>query len=86
MDSADPPHRSVNILQSGPDTGPPGGEEMTGHISIWRDFAGRIGPPIFAATLVACLLQRVYDPLHIILLVVGAGMIWVGHRSEYHRG
>ena len=44
---------------------------MSAHQPFWRGFATRIGPPVFAATLVACLLTREFNPLHIGLLAIG---------------
>ncbi len=58
---------------------------MSAHQPFWRGFATRIGPPVFAATLVACLLTREFNPLHIGLLAIGIGLMWVGKWSEYHR-
>ncbi len=59
---------------------------MTGHPSFVRELAGQLGPPMFAATLVACLLERAFDPLHIVLLIAGLSLMWAGHWGEYHRG
>ncbi len=55
---------------------------MSGRPPLWRDLASRIGPPVFAATLVACLLQRTYDPLHIALLVTGLALIGIGRLGD----
>ena len=53
---------------------------MTTTPGFWSDLAAKLGPPIFAATLVACLLDRTVDPLHGILLVAGIALIGVGTR------
>ena len=58
---------------------------MPEHRSFWSDLAGRIGPPIFAATLVACLLEREFDPVHLVLLATGLALIATCHWREYHR-
>ena len=58
---------------------------MNAHQSFFKGFADRIRPPIFSATLVACLLTRQYEPVHLVLLAVGIGLMWIGHWSEYHR-
>ncbi len=49
------------------------------------DLAGKLGPPIFAATLVACLLSQEFDVLHLLLLGVGLGLIGMHHRHADHR-
>ena len=55
------------------------------HIYFWREFAGKVGAPIFAATLVAWLLSGEFAPLHVILMVTGIGMMGLSHWQEYHR-
>lgn len=55
------------------------------HINFWREFVGKVGAPIFAATLVACLLSDNFESLHIILLLVGLGMMVISHRQEHHK-
>ncbi len=55
------------------------------HISFWREFVGKVGAPIFAATLVACLLSGEFAVVHGILLAIGLGMMGLGHWSEHHR-
>ena len=41
------------------------------HLNFWWGFIGKVGAPIFSATLVACLLSGEFDPLHGILMVTG---------------
>ena len=52
---------------------------------FWWEFVGKIGAPIFAATLVACLLSREFDPLQGILMAVGLGMMGLCHWRTHHR-
>ncbi len=56
----------------------------TQHVSFWADFAGRIGTPIFAATLVASLLGGEMRPVHYVLLAIGLALIYLNHRWVYH--
>ena len=56
----------------------------TRHVSFWADFAGRIGTPIFAATLVAALLGEQMRTVHYVLLAVGLALIYLSHRWVYH--
>lgn len=56
------------------------------HPNFWFDLAGKIGPAVFAATLVGCLLSEHMSMAHYILLGVGLALILVGHRGTYHRG
>ena len=54
------------------------------HLNFWWGFIGKVGPPIFSATLVACLLSGEFDPLHGILMVTGLGMMGLCHwRTRY---
>lgn len=53
---------------------------------FWWEFAGRVGAPIFSATLVACLLSERLDPLHGVLMGVGLGLMAFCHWRTYHRG
>ena len=46
---------------------------------FWVDISGKIGPPIVAATLVACLLSGPFEYLHGIFLGGGGLLIWVNH-------
>ena len=55
------------------------------HISFWKEFVGKVGAPIFAGTLVACLLSGKFAWLHIILMVTGIGMMALSHWGEHHR-
>jgi len=54
------------------------------HTGFWWDLVGRVGAPIFAATLVACLLSGRFEPLHGALMAVGLGMMGVCHWRTYH--
>ncbi len=49
------------------------------HPSFLIDLAGRAGPAVIAATLVSCLLELKFNPLHITLIVLGAAMIAMDH-------
>ena len=55
------------------------------HTGFWWEFVGKVGAPIFAATLVACLLSREFDPLHGLLLATGLGMMGLCHWRTHHR-
>lgn len=55
------------------------------HNSFWMDFLGRIGAPIFAATLVGCLLTKQFAFIHALLLLVGIIFIGISHWYEYHQ-
>ena len=52
---------------------------------IW-EFVGKVGVPIFAGTLVACLLARRLELLHVVLMAAGIGMMLLAHWAEHHRG
>ena len=54
------------------------------HPRFWLDLTGRIGPPIFAATLVGCLLQERLEASHIALMGIGLVLIVVSHWGLYH--
>lgn len=57
-----------------------GGLVMTNEFpSFWLDLSGKIGPPIVAATLVACLLGGTFEILHLGLLGGGVLLIWLNH-------
>lgn len=53
------------------------------HIGFWWDFVGRVGAPIFAATLVACLLSE-FSILHGVLMAGGLMMMGLSHWREHH--
>ena len=53
---------------------------------FWWEFVGKVGAPIFAATVVACLLSGEFAPLHGILMVTGLGMMGICHWRTHHRG
>ena len=59
---------------------------MDDHRGFWLDLASKLGAPIFAGTLVACLLQREFDPVHLALLGLGLALIAGSHWQEFHRG
>jgi hypothetical protein len=52
---------------------------------FWWDFVGRVGAPIFAATLVACLLSGELTLLHGTLMATGLAMMGVCHWRTHHR-
>jgi len=56
------------------------------HTGFWWEFVGKVGAPIFAATLVACLLSARFEPLHGVLMGVGLAMMGVCHWRSHHRG
>lgn len=55
------------------------------HSSFWWEFVGKVGAPIFAGTLVACLLSEKFAPSHGILMAVGLGMMALCHWRTHHR-
>ena len=42
-------------------------------------FAGKIGPPIFSGTLVACLLTGKFEPIHGVLMIVAIVLVCVNY-------
>ena len=54
------------------------------HINFWWDFAGKVGAPIFAATLVACLLSSKLSFHHGLLVMTGLVMMGLAHWREHH--
>ena len=57
------------------------------HVNFLFDLCGRVGAPIFSATLVACLLSRRFELAHGVLLGVGFALIILEHwRVHHHRG
>ena len=54
------------------------------HTALWIDFIGKVGPPLFAATLVACLLSR-FDATHGLLMGIGLLMMLLDHWYSFHR-
>ena len=57
---------------------------MKTHVSFWADFAGKIGAPVFAATLVGCLMTETFETTHGVLIAVGLALIFFDHRVRYH--
>ena len=60
-------------------------EAQESHLPFWKDMAGKLGPPIFAGTLVGCLLQGKSEATHYVLLAVGFALMVVSHRQVFHR-
>ena len=54
-----------------------------GETSFWWNFAGKVGAPIFAATLVACLLSGAFAPLHGGLMATGLALMVASHWHEH---
>ncbi|MDJ0787313.1 MAG: hypothetical protein QNK05_10940 [Myxococcota bacterium] len=52
---------------------------------FWWEFLGKIGAPIFAATLVACLLSGEFAVEHGVLMLAGVSMIGLCHWRTHHR-
>lgn len=59
---------------------------MHKHKSFWFDLGGKVGPAIFSATLVGCLLSSRFEILHGVLIGIGLLLIYLEHCSMYHRG
>ena len=55
------------------------------HTSFIIDLIGRLGPPVFAATMVACLLAGRMQPSHLILMGIGILFIGIHHWYSFHR-
>lgn len=55
------------------------------HERFWVELAGRMGPPVFAATLVGCLLEGRFSPTHGVLLAIGFGLVGLHHFVTQHR-
>lgn len=54
------------------------------HVSFHMEFVGRVGPSLFAASLVGCLLSERYEVLHGVLMAAGLGMLWLDHWWRFH--
>jgi len=46
------------------------------------DLLGKLGPAIFAATLVGCLLAKKYELIHSVLMLAGVVFMVIGYYSE----
>ena len=55
-------------------------------LAFWWEFAGKVGAPIFAETLVACLLSGEFGLLHAILMVSGLAMMGLSNWRTSHQG
>ena len=56
------------------------------HRAFLLDMLAKIGAPMFAATLVSCLIKDEIRLIHIILISIGLAFLYLGHRLEYHDG
>jgi len=54
------------------------------HTNFLIEMLGRLGPPIFAATLVGCLLADRMIPSHLILMGIGIAFIALHHWFTFH--
>ncbi len=54
------------------------------HRGFWLDLLTKVGVPVFAGTLVACLLREEVRLIHVILMGSGLALIYLGHRLEHH--
>ncbi|KAA3611548.1 MAG: hypothetical protein DWQ01_05515 [Planctomycetota bacterium] len=54
------------------------------HKAFVPDLLAKIGAPVFAATFVGCVLKEEVQLTHAFLLALGLGLIYYGHRQEYH--
>ena len=52
---------------------------------FWWELVGKIGAPVFAATLVASLLSDAFEVRHGLLIVIGVGMMGLCHWRTHHR-
>jgi hypothetical protein len=52
---------------------------------FWWEFVGEVGAPIFAATLVACLLSSGFAPLHAVLVAAGLAMMGLCHWRTHQK-
>ena len=55
------------------------------HTGFWWEFVGKVGAPLFAATLVACLLSGSFEWIHGALMGAGLAMMGVCHWRSHHR-
>ena len=58
----------------------------THSVSFVSDVLGKLGAPIFSATLVGCLLRDEVSLMHGVLLAVGTALLAFGHWRDHHRG
>ena len=55
------------------------------HRNFLIDVGGKIGPPMFAATMVACLLAGRMQLSHLALMAIGVFLIALDHWYVFHR-
>ncbi|MEM8883019.1 MAG: hypothetical protein AAGD14_03030 [Planctomycetota bacterium] len=58
---------------------------MKQHLPFWADLAGKLGPPMLGGTIVGCTLAGKIEVAHWVLLAVAVGLVYVGHRVQFHR-
>jgi hypothetical protein len=58
---------------------------MHDHKSFWLDLGGKIGPAVFSATLVGCLLAERFEVIHGVLMGTGLVLIGIEHWYAHHR-
>ena len=57
-------------------------DKMHRHFLV--DLLSKIGVPVFAATIVGCILSEKMEISHAILILVGLILTYLGHRLEHH--
>ena len=55
------------------------------HEGFFFELSGKLGPPTFAATMVACLLAGKLEPSHFVLMGLGVVLIGISHWHTYHK-
>ena len=54
------------------------------HRGFWLDLLSKIGAPIFAATLVGCILKDEVSIVHGVLMTFGLALVYLTHRRDHH--
>lgn len=55
------------------------------HPSFWWELMGKVGAPIFAGTLVGCVLKSEFAVEHVVLMGMGFVFLAMGHWRAHHR-
>jgi hypothetical protein len=58
---------------------------MKTHQAFWLEFVGKIGPPVLAGSIVACLVQERFGWIHGVVAGAGLGMMLLHHFLTTHR-